>query len=244
MRIFNQKSSRQSQSGFTIVELLIVIVVIGILAAITIVAFNGVQQRAHDASRQSDLAQARKQIAVYKAQHDSLPNSLDDCPTPAAGNMCLKVSSDDEVSYNEVTSNAYSGAGSWVVPGYEMAIMGENDFVYSLNTEQRGTNEFLRLADIAPYIDRYGLTTYQLSFYLKSEDISNRSQVNVYLQNGGNTRYTFNVGVAATTEYKHYTIEFTPTVSNLSVQQSYLAFYGTYNTGNVPIVKDVTLKKK
>ena len=40
--------------GFTIVELLIVIVVIGILAAITIVAFNGVQQRAKDSRIQSE----------------------------------------------------------------------------------------------------------------------------------------------------------------------------------------------
>ena len=36
----------QKRTGFTIVELLIVIVVIGILAAITIVAFNGIQTRA------------------------------------------------------------------------------------------------------------------------------------------------------------------------------------------------------
>jgi prepilin-type N-terminal cleavage/methylation domain-containing protein len=37
------RASKQKQRGFTIVELLIVIVVIGILAAITIVAYNGIQ---------------------------------------------------------------------------------------------------------------------------------------------------------------------------------------------------------
>jgi prepilin-type N-terminal cleavage/methylation domain-containing protein len=42
--------------GFTIVELLIVIVVIGILAAITIVAYNGIQTRAATAKRNSDIA--------------------------------------------------------------------------------------------------------------------------------------------------------------------------------------------
>jgi type IV pilus assembly protein PilA len=41
--------------GFTIVELLIVIVVIGILAAITIVAYNGIRTRARTATILSDL---------------------------------------------------------------------------------------------------------------------------------------------------------------------------------------------
>lgn len=60
--------ARPTQKGFTIVELLIVIVVIGILAAIVIVAFNGIQNRAHDASVRSDFASARKKIEAYKIQ--------------------------------------------------------------------------------------------------------------------------------------------------------------------------------
>jgi prepilin-type N-terminal cleavage/methylation domain-containing protein len=55
----------QKQKGFTIVELLIVIVVIGILAAITIVAFNGVQKRAGDTKRIDDVALIGKALTMW-----------------------------------------------------------------------------------------------------------------------------------------------------------------------------------
>jgi prepilin-type N-terminal cleavage/methylation domain-containing protein len=54
-----------SKSGFTIVELLIVVVVIAILAAITIVAYNGIQNRARQSAAQSNASQAAKSAASY-----------------------------------------------------------------------------------------------------------------------------------------------------------------------------------
>jgi len=61
------KNTAKTKLGFTIVELLIVIVVIGILAAITIVSFNGVQDRAKSVAAQSDVSQNAKLLEVYKA---------------------------------------------------------------------------------------------------------------------------------------------------------------------------------
>jgi len=58
--------ANQKQTGFTIVELLIVIVVIGILAAITIVAYNGVQDRAKISKRDTDLSQIEKAIQLAR----------------------------------------------------------------------------------------------------------------------------------------------------------------------------------
>lgn len=52
--------------GFTIVELLIVIVVIGILAAITIVAYTGIQNRAHDTTVKSDLSSLARKLELYR----------------------------------------------------------------------------------------------------------------------------------------------------------------------------------
>jgi len=82
---------QRPQSGFTIVELLIVIVVIGILAAITVVAFNGVQQKAKIAVVQSDLNQASKTLGSYKA------TSADD--TYPADLAAAKLSSSSGTTY-------------------------------------------------------------------------------------------------------------------------------------------------
>ena len=63
----SMRIKQTQQTGFTIVELLIVIVVIGILAAITIVAYNGIQGRANDAAIRSDLVNIAKQLDTIKA---------------------------------------------------------------------------------------------------------------------------------------------------------------------------------
>jgi len=61
------------QKGFTIVELLIVIVVIAILAAIVIVAYNGVQNRAYDNRRLVDMNNIQKALEIYKIQNGDYP---------------------------------------------------------------------------------------------------------------------------------------------------------------------------
>ena len=73
MKAYAQSSSGK---GFTIVELLIVIVVIGILAAIAIVAYNGVQDKAKFSLMQSDLKSITKALALYKVENDSYPSTI------------------------------------------------------------------------------------------------------------------------------------------------------------------------
>lgn len=73
---------RNRRFGFTIVELLVVIVVIGLLASITIVVYNGIQIRARNSSRLTQANQVTKLIDAYRAINGRYPKV-------AAGNYCV-----------------------------------------------------------------------------------------------------------------------------------------------------------
>jgi prepilin-type N-terminal cleavage/methylation domain-containing protein len=66
-------SLRKRQEGFTIVELLIVIVIIGILATLVIVTFTGTQQKARDSQRQTDINAVNSHLASYYTETGHYP---------------------------------------------------------------------------------------------------------------------------------------------------------------------------
>jgi len=68
---------RKDTAGFTIVELLIVVVVIAVLAAITIVSYNGITNQANDSAVKNDLQQFAKRMEIFKIESglDRYPNT-------------------------------------------------------------------------------------------------------------------------------------------------------------------------
>ena len=64
---------KTKDQGFTIVELLIVVVVIAILAAITIVSYNGITNRANASAAQSASASVQKKAEAYNAEKSQYP---------------------------------------------------------------------------------------------------------------------------------------------------------------------------
>lgn len=100
LRILNQKSTLRA---FTIIELLVVIIVIGILVSITVVSYSGISSRVMSETIKQDLNDASSRLKKYYYDHGSYPASLtDNCPSSDASDAiyCLKPSPGDNYSYN------------------------------------------------------------------------------------------------------------------------------------------------
>lgn len=116
----------RNQRGFTIVELLIVVVVIAILAAITIVSYNGITRQANEASAKSNAATAQKKLATWFIENnDSFPSSLSQ----------VGLADTNSISYQYTVDNSTTPKG-YCVTVYANGIQYRigKDFTYTSGT--------------------------------------------------------------------------------------------------------------
>ncbi|MEO5499105.1 MAG: prepilin-type N-terminal cleavage/methylation domain-containing protein, partial [Candidatus Saccharimonadales bacterium] len=116
-------SLKQRQSGFTIVELLIVIVIIGILATLVIVTFSGVQQRARDSERKTDINAIAGQLEAAYAKNGVYPTYAQVTDptwrTPNEFRLDAKAFADPKsTDPSGATNMLANGAGSATAYGY------------------------------------------------------------------------------------------------------------------------------
>ncbi len=95
----------KAKKGFTLVEILIVVVILGILAAIVIPQFTGASVEAKVSSVKSDLQSMRSQIELYKLQHNEA--------LPGAGGGSAADFESDMTDRTDVDGNVWAaGAGT------------------------------------------------------------------------------------------------------------------------------------
>ncbi len=115
------KALRKSKKdrGFTLVELMIVIVIIGILAAIAIPRFIGAQDRARISAAKAQLNSVRQALALYEMDHSAYPASTNDWDAlianltdyvalPKWDELKDKVFEDGSFSFTNVNDTSYT----------------------------------------------------------------------------------------------------------------------------------------
>lgn len=90
--MYTKSMAQQKKIGFTVVELLIAIVVIGILATIVVVSYNGAQNTARNAQRLEDVSRAADLLDIYYTKNGSYPQTTNQ---PQANWKSVDVLTDD-----------------------------------------------------------------------------------------------------------------------------------------------------
>ena len=104
-------SLKKRDQGFTIVELLIVIVVIGILAALVLNSFQGVQARARDTERRTDVNAMATQLEVYYNDEGGYPTLAELQDDAAGGFVETNLKGMDKEATKDPNGNEVDGDG-------------------------------------------------------------------------------------------------------------------------------------
>ena len=106
-----QKYNKSKTSAFTIIELIVIVIVIGILSSIVFVSYNNISKKGRIAAIESNLENTSKQLQVYGTKYGYYPSTIsENCiasPTDTT-NLCLESGTDNTINtfpYRSVNDN-------------------------------------------------------------------------------------------------------------------------------------------
>ena len=108
-------NKKWANAGFTIIELIVVIIVISILTAMTVATYIGVKNRSYDTSIQADLKSVAAGLKAYKANTGNYPTTSTQLSTMQDGNGNVVTAAVPKVSHDGYDATSPSTTGDNVV---------------------------------------------------------------------------------------------------------------------------------
>lgn len=106
---------------------------------------------------------------------------------------------------------------------------------YEFQTE----TEFLRTIDCAPIFDTFPNSSFEIKFEICAKK---PGKVLVYQQNGSNSRYSFEQEINVTEFFEEIHLVVEPVLIDEAIENSYLSFYGEYDSGVIPTVRNLSVR--
>lgn len=252
----------RSRLGFTLMELMVVMAIVGILTLLAVPSFKGRVVEAKDLRMVYNVKAMERQLDAYVAQNESLPSDWTGIDVENLNRLAAqgtlydhtgKVAQVTDDSYTVVDLPDQTNADYYASQtGKVYAEASNGKVVYeSPQVWKSSQNEYTRTVDLAPIFDKHGMDArYTLTFDLKSCDTTQIKRMLVYMQSNAGTKHgLLERFVPVTNTYQRVILtDLKPTItghidkdSGLPYQTSHLAFYGVYGTGNIPVVKNITL---
>ncbi len=141
-RLFTKVFAKKSQAGFTLMELIIVIALIGILSVGGLASYVNSQRRSRDAKRQTDLETIRQALELFKADFSQYP--------PASLSNELSCDTSVGAFINNSSCNPYGAPISYSPIGNDWSYSEDSLFPSDLNKYLNVSNKYISKLPVDP----------------------------------------------------------------------------------------------